>query len=157
MALGAVPRHILDVHLHPKRQAVADVILAVILSRLVRSQNVLQKQDTVEVVDFSAGLACFSLAAVLATLSPALRALHINPSTTSSRDTGCSPKNEPNLPVCFTMSEPHAGQVMTLDRILFDLGVVYFLAGLQPAQDCLASNSWRQRYFPKPSPVVTSV
>ena len=44
-------------------------VLAVILSRLVRDQIVLQKQATVEVVDFAAGLACFALVAVLATLS----------------------------------------------------------------------------------------
>ena len=38
----------------------------------------------------------------------------------------------------------------------WNLGLVYILAGLQPALDSLASNSWRQRYFPQPSPVVTS-
>ena len=57
----------------PKRQAGGGRgrrgVLAVILSRLVRDQIVLQKQATVEVVDFAAGLACFALVAVLATLS----------------------------------------------------------------------------------------
>jgi ABC-type lipoprotein release transport system permease subunit len=87
IALGAGPRQILDVLLRQNARptavgAVAGVILAVILSRLVRSQIVLRKQDTVDVVGFAAGLACFALVAVLATLSPALRALRIDPSTT---------------------------------------------------------------------------
>jgi hypothetical protein len=51
--------------------AVAGVILAVIFSKLDCSQIVLERQDTVEVVDFAAGLAWFVLRAVLATLSPA--------------------------------------------------------------------------------------
>jgi len=58
------------------------VILATILSRLVRSFVFLSNKDTVDIVGFAAGLACFVGAAVLATLSPALRALRIDPSTT---------------------------------------------------------------------------
>jgi putative ABC transport system permease protein len=87
MALGAGPRHILDVLLRQNAKpaaagAFAGVILAVILSRLVRSQIVLQKQNAVDIVGFAAGLAGFALVAVLATLSPALRALRIDPSKT---------------------------------------------------------------------------
>jgi hypothetical protein len=87
IALGAGPRQILDVLLHQNARptavgVVVGVILAVILSRVVRSQIVLRKQDTVDVAGFAVGLACFVLVAVLATLSPALRALRIDPSTT---------------------------------------------------------------------------
>jgi len=49
---------------------------------LVRSLIPLARHDAVDVVGFSAGLAAFALVAVLATLSPALRALRIDPSTT---------------------------------------------------------------------------
>jgi hypothetical protein len=87
IALGAGPRHILDVLLRQNARptaigAVAGVILAVALSRLVGSEIALQKRATVDVPGFAAGLACFALVAVLATLSPALRALRIDPSTT---------------------------------------------------------------------------
>jgi putative ABC transport system permease protein len=87
MALGAGPRHILDVLLRQNTKpavvgAVAGLVLAVILSRLVRSQIVLQKQEAMDVVGFAAGLAGFALVSALATLSPALRALRIDPSTT---------------------------------------------------------------------------
>jgi len=58
------------------------LVLAVILSRLVRSQIVLQKQEAMDIVGFAAGLAGFALVSALATLSPALRALRIDPSTT---------------------------------------------------------------------------
>ena len=88
MALSAGARHILDMHLRPNARpaaagAVAAVILAVILLRLDRSQIVLQKQDTVEVLDFAARLACLALVALPATESPALRALYIDPSSAS--------------------------------------------------------------------------
>jgi len=87
MALGAGPRHILDVLLRQNAKpavagAVAGLALAVILSRLVRSQIVLQKQEAMDVAGFAAGVAGFALISVLATLSPALRALRIDPSTT---------------------------------------------------------------------------
>jgi ABC-type lipoprotein release transport system permease subunit len=62
--------------------AVAGVILAAVLCRLVRSMIVLQTRDTLDLAGFTAGLAVFALVAVLATLSPALRALRIDPSTT---------------------------------------------------------------------------
>ena len=58
------------------------MVLAVVLSRLVSSQIVLRKQGSVDVAGVAAGLACFGLVAMVATLSPALRALRIDPSTT---------------------------------------------------------------------------
>jgi putative ABC transport system permease protein len=87
LALGAGPRHILNVLLRQNAKpalagAVAGLVLAVILSRLVRSQIVLYKLDAMDVVGFATGLAGFALVSVLATLSPALRALRIDPSTT---------------------------------------------------------------------------
>jgi len=87
MALGAGPCHVLNVLLRQNVKpavagAVAGLALAVILSRLVRSQIVLQKQEAMDVVGFAAGLAGFTLISALSTLSPALRALRINPSTT---------------------------------------------------------------------------
>ncbi len=62
--------------------AAIGVILAVSLSRLVGSQVVLQNRDTVNVAGFALGLGCFAIVALMATLSPALRALRIDPSTT---------------------------------------------------------------------------
>jgi len=87
MALGAGPRHVLSVLLRQNAKpavagAVAGLVLAVILSRLVRSQIVLYKLEAMDVVGFAAGLAGFALVSVLATLSPAMRALRIDPSTT---------------------------------------------------------------------------
>jgi ABC-type antimicrobial peptide transport system permease subunit len=87
IAIGAKNRHILGILLAQNVKpmisgAVVGVILATILSRLVRSFVFLANKDTVDVVGFAAGLACFVVAAVLATLSPALRALRIDPSTT---------------------------------------------------------------------------
>jgi hypothetical protein len=87
MALGAGPRQVLDVLLRQNAKplavgAVIGVLLAAAVSKLVRSLVVLRTQDTVDVVGFAAVLACFGLVALLATLSPALRALRIDPSTT---------------------------------------------------------------------------
>jgi predicted permease len=87
IALGAGSRQILDVLLLQNARptavgAAVGVILAVILSRLVRSQIALRSQNAVDVAGFAIGLACFVLVAALATLSPALRALRIDPSTT---------------------------------------------------------------------------
>jgi macrolide transport system ATP-binding/permease protein len=87
IAIGARPRHILrsllTQHARPMAfGAVAGAILAVILSRVVRSMAVLREPDGVDVTGFAAGLSCFVLVAVLATLSPAMRALRIDPSTT---------------------------------------------------------------------------
>jgi len=87
MALGAGPRHILNVLLRQNARptavgAIAGMVLAVVLSRLVSSQIVLRKQGSVDVAGVAAGLVCFGLVALVATLSPALRALRIDPSTT---------------------------------------------------------------------------
>ena len=87
IAIGAAPRHILGVLLTQNAKptgigAVAGTILALILSRLVRSLVVMPNRDSVDLAGFAAGLACFVLIAALATLSPAMRALQIDPSTT---------------------------------------------------------------------------
>jgi ABC-type antimicrobial peptide transport system permease subunit len=87
MAIGAKRRHILGVlliqHAKPTMSgAVVGVILAMILSRLVRSFVVLPNRGALDVPGFTAGLACFALVAGLATLSPAMRALRIDPSET---------------------------------------------------------------------------
>jgi ABC-type antimicrobial peptide transport system permease subunit len=87
IAIGATPRHILGVLLAQNGKPagigiVAGVVLAAVLSRLVRSMVVLQKNTTVDVIGFFAGIAAFVLVAALATLSPAVRALRIDPSET---------------------------------------------------------------------------
>ena len=96
IAIGAGPRHILDILLRQNAKAtavgaiagvlLAAVLLAAVLSRLVRSRIPLQRQETMDVVGFAAGLACFALVALLAMISPALRALRIDPSTTLRDD-----------------------------------------------------------------------
>jgi predicted permease len=87
MAIGARPAQILGAlfrqNVRPTALgALAGVILAGVLSRLVRSQIPLQRHDAIDVAGFAAGLAVFILIALLATLSPAARALRIDPSTT---------------------------------------------------------------------------
>jgi predicted permease len=87
MAIGATSRHILGVLLTQNARptaigVVAGAILALILSRLVRSLVVMPNRDAVDLIGFAAGIACFVLVAALATLSPAMRALRIDPSTT---------------------------------------------------------------------------
>jgi len=87
MAIGAARRHILSVLLLQNLKPTAlgiigGAILAAILARLVNSQIALQHHNTVDVIAFSAGIALFIVVAVLATLSPALRALRIDPSAT---------------------------------------------------------------------------
>ena len=87
IAIGARPRQILAVLLSQNARptaigAVAGVLLALILARLVRSVVFLHNRDGVDVIGFAAGLASFVLVAVLATLSPAMRALRIDPSET---------------------------------------------------------------------------
>lgn len=87
IAIGAAPRHILCVLLTQNAKAtavgvVAGIILALILSRLVRSLVVMPNRDSVDLAGFVAGLTCFVLIAGLAMLSPAMRALRIDPSTT---------------------------------------------------------------------------
>jgi predicted permease len=87
IAIGARSRHILRAllaqHVRPTAfGAVAGAILAVILLRLVRSMAMLRDPDGVDITGFAAGLACLALVAVLATLSPVMRALRIDPSAT---------------------------------------------------------------------------
>jgi hypothetical protein len=87
IAIGAKPRDVLNVLLKQNARptaigALAGIILAVILTRLVRSMVVLRSHDAVDLVGFAGGLLSFALVAALATLSPALRALRIDASTT---------------------------------------------------------------------------
>jgi ABC-type antimicrobial peptide transport system permease subunit len=87
MAIGASPRHILGVLLGQNARPTAigiaaGSVLAAVLSRLVGSMVVLQKHELVDVVGFAGGIAGFVLVALLATISPARRALRIDPSTT---------------------------------------------------------------------------
>jgi ABC-type antimicrobial peptide transport system permease subunit len=87
IAIGATPRHILGVLLSQNGKPtgigiVTGVVLAAVLSRLVRSLVALQKNNTVDVIGFAAGIAAFVLVAALATFSPAMRALKIDPSAT---------------------------------------------------------------------------
>jgi predicted permease len=90
MAIGAGPAQILDVLLrqNAKPSAIgmaAGIVLALVLGRLVRSQIPLRSQE-LDLLGFAAGLAAFVLVAALATLSPALRALRIDPSRTLRED-----------------------------------------------------------------------
>jgi predicted permease len=87
IAIGARPRHVLkEVLLQHARPtafgAVGGVVLAVIFLQMVRSMTVMRSPGTLDVPGFAAGLACLLLVAVLATLSPTMRALRIDPSTT---------------------------------------------------------------------------
>jgi macrolide transport system ATP-binding/permease protein len=87
MAIGARPLNILGVLLKQNSMptligAVAGVALSAILLQVVRNIIVLQIRSAVDMIGFGAGLACFVLVAVLATLSPAMRALRIDPSAT---------------------------------------------------------------------------
>jgi len=87
MAIGAGRRHILGVLLRQNAKPtafgmVAGVILAAVLARFVSSQVVLQHQASLDAVGFAAGLALFLIVAALASLSPAMRALRIDPSST---------------------------------------------------------------------------
>jgi ABC-type antimicrobial peptide transport system permease subunit len=87
IAIGARNRHILGVLLMQNAKptmvgAVVGMILAMLLSWLVRSFIVLPNGNAVDVTGFAAGLAFFTLIATVATLSPAMRALRIDPSAT---------------------------------------------------------------------------
>jgi ABC-type antimicrobial peptide transport system permease subunit len=87
MAIGARPRHILHVLLGQSAKptaigAAAGAVLAAVLARLVRSFVVLQKHEAGDVLGFAAGLAAFGVVAILATISPARRALRIDPAQT---------------------------------------------------------------------------
>jgi len=87
IAIGARNRHILSTLLMQNARptiigTVVGIILTAVLSRLVQSFIVLPNGDSLDIVGFAAGLACFIVVAALATLSPALRALRIDPSET---------------------------------------------------------------------------
>jgi predicted permease len=87
IAIGARPNHILTVLLEQNARPMvigmmAGAILAMGLARLVHSTIVLQNHNPVDIIGFVAGLVCFMVVAVLATLSPAIRALRIDPSVT---------------------------------------------------------------------------
>jgi hypothetical protein len=87
LAIGAGRRHILGVLLGQNVKptaigAAAGVVLALVLTRLVRSLVLLHKQQTMDPAGFAAGLSAFAAVAVLATLSPARRALRIDPAKT---------------------------------------------------------------------------
>jgi hypothetical protein len=91
MAIGAGPRQILAALLGQNFRPTAiglvvGSILAALLSRLVGSLVVLQKHELVDVAGFAAGILGFVLVAILATLSPAMRALRIDPSKTLRED-----------------------------------------------------------------------
>jgi ABC-type antimicrobial peptide transport system permease subunit len=90
IAIGARPAQILDVLLRQnvKPAAIgmaAGIAMAIALGRLVRSQIPLRSEE-LDITGFAAGLGAFVLIAVLATLSPALRALRIDPSRTLRED-----------------------------------------------------------------------
>jgi ABC-type antimicrobial peptide transport system permease subunit len=87
MAIGAGPRDILEVLLAQNARptgigVAAGIVLASVLSHLVRSLIPLQLHEPVDVPGFAAGILAFLLVAALASLSPALRALGIDPSDT---------------------------------------------------------------------------
>jgi predicted permease len=87
IAIGAKSRHILSVLLSQNVVPtacgiVAGSILAAVVFRVVRSIVNLQHQETVDVIGFLAGIAFFVLIAALASLSPATRALRIDPAAT---------------------------------------------------------------------------
>jgi predicted permease len=87
IAIGARPRHILRVLLNENVRPtalgmVAGTLLALVVSRMVRSLVIMPGRDTLDLTGFAGGIASFLLVAALATLSPALRALRIDPSAT---------------------------------------------------------------------------
>jgi predicted permease len=87
MAIGAGGRHILAILLAQNAPPMAigvaaGGVAAAAVSRLVRSMVVVRGQAELDPVGFVAGVACFLLVAALATLSPAMRALRIDPSKT---------------------------------------------------------------------------
>jgi putative ABC transport system permease protein len=87
MAIGArhgdIVRVLVSQHVVPVGSGVvAGILLALVLGRVARSIQLVTPGQQVDPVGFAAGLACFALIAVLATLSPVLRALRIDPSST---------------------------------------------------------------------------
>ncbi len=91
IAIGGTGRHVLGTLLrqHARPMAIgmaAGTLLALILCRLVRSMVVMPNADAVDLAGFAAGLVCFVLVAALATLSPAMRAVRIDPAATLRED-----------------------------------------------------------------------
>jgi predicted permease len=87
IAMGATPRHIVGVLLAQNAKPTAigivvGVLLAIVVSRLVRGFLFFLIHDTVDVRGFASGIAAFVLVAILATLSPVRRALRIDPAST---------------------------------------------------------------------------
>jgi ABC-type antimicrobial peptide transport system permease subunit len=86
MAIGAAPRNILHILLHQNYVpvAVGTIVasgLGIVLGKVARSVVDIV-EDPLDPMGFAAGLAAFLLIAALATLSPALKALRIDPSST---------------------------------------------------------------------------
>jgi predicted permease len=87
MAIGARPWNILGILLRQNAKAMAigvaaGTVLAAILSRLVRGMIALASAGTVDGTGFAVGIAAFVIVAALATVTPALRALRIDPAAT---------------------------------------------------------------------------
>jgi putative ABC transport system permease protein len=87
IAIGARPHHVLNLLLAQNATPVivgtlAGAILAVGASRVVRGVITLQDSQTIDPLGFAAGIAVFLVIAAFAALSPALRALKIDPSAT---------------------------------------------------------------------------
>jgi len=87
IAIGARPRNILGILLGQNVKPMgigvaAGTVLAAILSSLVRGMIALATKSAVDGVGFAAGVAAFVVVALLATLTPALRALRIDPAAT---------------------------------------------------------------------------
>ncbi len=88
MAMGARPRNILQALLDQTYAPVAIGMavgtgVGIALGRVVKSLAVIEMVDSpIDPLGFAAGLAAFLLIAVLATLTPALKALRIDPSST---------------------------------------------------------------------------
>jgi predicted permease len=87
MAIGARSWHILKLLLSQNSKpvmigSIVGVALAAALTRVVRAEIRLPTHDTVDPAGFALGLGCFLVIAILAALSPALRALKIDPSAT---------------------------------------------------------------------------
>jgi len=87
IAVGARPgdiiRALLRQHTPPVVSgAVLGILLAIALGRVERSLIYIPGVQAFDLVGFIGGLACFAIIAVLATLSPVLKALRIDPSAT---------------------------------------------------------------------------
>ena len=87
IAIGAQAHHVLNLLLAQNAKPVllgtiAGSALAIVIARVVRSVVVLQTREPIDLPGFAAGIACFLAIAVLAALSPAMRALKIDPSAT---------------------------------------------------------------------------